>query len=55
MYIGHFSRLIRYILSILLDKLTAVVVGPPLLLCHEIDITRQIFCKAIVKDFLYKT
>ena len=58
MYIGQFSRLIQYILLILLNKLTflcVVVVGPTLLLCHEIYITRQIFCKAIVKDFLYKT
>ena len=42
MYIGHFSDSIY--LSILLDKLTflcAVVVGPTLLLCHEIDITNQ--------------
>ena len=31
------------------------MVGPTFILCHEIEITRQISCKAKVKDFLYKT
>ena len=53
-HLGLFWTDIKLIFTHKLTFLSAVVVGPTFILCHEIEITRQITCKAIVKDFLIK-